>query len=227
MTGRERVILFGRLPRPGEVKTRLIPAIGARGAARLYQAFLDDAVASASSAGDLELWVPDAPGAVEQLSARYPGAAIRLQPEGDLGDRLRAAFGAAFAEGVDHAVVLGSDHPTLPPGHVERALRALRGAHLVLGPAEDGGYYAIGLRRYCWPAAAGLFEGAPWSTPDLLEWTRRRAADLALCHVELPVWYDVDGPDDLERLHGDVRAGSATGRALAALNLDMAENGDA
>ncbi|MDX1395064.1 MAG: TIGR04282 family arsenosugar biosynthesis glycosyltransferase [Gemmatimonadota bacterium] len=227
MKARERVILFGRVPRPGEAKTRLIPAIGTEGAARLYRAFLDDAVAMASSARELELWVPDTPGAVERLSRRYPDLAIRLQPDGDLGGRLRAAFDAAFAEGVDYAVILGSDHPTLPPEYVERAFRAQRGAHLVLGPTEDGGYYAIGLRRYCWPGAAGLFDGAPWSTSDLLEWTRRRAQDLALCHVELPVWYDVDEPADLERLRADVRVGSATGRALTALNLERPEIGDA
>ncbi len=119
-----------------------------------------------------------------------------------------------FQEGVDHAVILGSDHPTLPLPYVERALAALIGAHLVIGPSSDGGYYLVGLRRYAWPRASGLFDHMPWSTPELLGATRSTAGRLDLCHVELPEWYDVDEPSDLERLARDVRPESHTARAL-------------
>lgn len=164
-----------------------------------------------------ELWVDPRPGALGTLSDRYPGLPVRLQGEGDLGARLSDAFERSFAERADHVVVVGSDHPTLPPPYLERAFRALRGAHLVLGPTADGGYYALGLRRYAWPAAAGLFEGIPWSTSAVLEETRGRAAALDLCHVELPSWYDVDEPDDLWRLRRDAPPESATARTLAEL----------
>lgn len=217
MTVRERLILFGRLPEAGRTKTRLEPALGPEGATRLYAAFLEDSIARSPEGVELELWVPGRPGAREILGAAYPGLAIRLQPEGDLGERLRFAFDEAFGEGVDHAVVAGTDHPTLPKENLKRAFRALRGAHLAVGPTDDGGYYAIALRRYCWPAAAGLFAGAPWSSPELLEWTRRRARALDLCHVELPGWYDVDGSEDLERLKRDVDPESRTGEVLAEL----------
>jgi rSAM/selenodomain-associated transferase 1 len=217
VTPSERLVLFGRLPEPGLTKTRLVPALGAEGAATLYEAFLDDLVGLDVGVGERELWVPDRPGAIRRLRLRYPGLRVRLQPEGDLGGRLRAAFEAAFTEGVDYAVVIGSDHPTLPADLVRRAFHALRSAHLVVGPTRDGGYYSIGLRRYCWPKAAGLFEDAPWSTAELLEWTREQAADLDLCFVELPGWYDVDTPADLERLRRDVSPRSATGRALAGM----------
>ncbi|MDH3732833.1 MAG: TIGR04282 family arsenosugar biosynthesis glycosyltransferase [Gemmatimonadota bacterium] len=214
MKPHERLIYFGRLPEPGLTKTRLQPRVGPEGAARLYQSFLDDLVARDVGVSDRELWVPDRPGARSTLGSRYPDLGVRLQPGGDLGARLAAAFSAAFDDGVDYAVIVGSDHPTLPADYLRRAFRALRGAHLVLGPTGDGGYYAVGLRRYCWPRARGLFAEAPWSEPRLLEWTRERAVELDLCHVELPAWYDVDTPEDLSLLRNDVQAGSATARTL-------------
>jgi len=214
---RERVLVFGRLPEPGTTKTRLAPALGERGAAELYRAFLDDAIALSSTDASHELWVPDRPDAVATLSARYPHVRVRLQTDGDLGEKLIDAFERTFKDGVDYAVVLGSDHPTLPTDRMPRALRALRAAHLVLGPTRDGGYYAVGLRRYAWPGAAGLFEGAPWSSPDLMDWTRARAQALDLCHVELPDWYDVDRPPDLQQMADDLRPGSATATAWEAL----------
>lgn len=209
--------MFGRAPEPGRAKTRLIPALGASGAATLYAAFLDDVIGWAPSVAPVELWAPDDAGAIGTLRARYPGVAVRPQPAGGLGVRLSGAFDSAFREGMDYAVALGSDHPTLPPAYIERGFLALHAAHLVLGPTRDGGYYALGLRRLAWPRARALFDGAPWSTPRLLDWTRARAGELDLCHVELPGWYDVDEPGDLDRLVADLRPGSATLRAWRAL----------
>ncbi|MDX1578178.1 MAG: TIGR04282 family arsenosugar biosynthesis glycosyltransferase [Gemmatimonadota bacterium] len=212
-----RLLVFGRLPEAGRAKTRLAPALGEEEAAELYSAFLDDAVKGATGTAPVELWVPERPDAVSSLERRYPGVRVRLQPEGSLGERLETAFEAAFGDGADYAVAVGSDHPTLPPDMLPRAFRALRGAHLVLGPSRDGGYYAIGIRRHAWPRAAGLFRGAPWSDPGLLSWTRARASELDLCHVELPAWYDVDRPEDLERMEADLSPGTATAVAWARL----------
>lgn len=212
-----RLLVLGRLPEPGRTKTRLIPALGPHGAAELYAAFLDDIVGWAPTSAPTELWVAPRPDAIERLRGRYPEVSVRAQPDGDLGDRLAAAFDDAFRDGIDHVVAFGSDHPTLPPSYLERAFAALHGAHLVLGPTRDGGYYAVGLRRPCWPGARSLFEGAPWSTAGLLEWTRARAAELELCHAELPRWYDVDEPGDLDRLARDVSPESETGRVWRSL----------
>jgi len=214
MTSRERLLLFGRLPEPGRTKTRLEPALGRDGAAALYQAFLDDLIASHRWVQERELWIPHRPEAQRLLAARYPGWQVRIQPEGDLGARLASAFDVAFSESVDYAVALGSDHPTLPGDYVRRAFEALREVPLVLGPVEDGGYYAIGLERSGWPRAKGLFEVAPWSRPGLLSWTRARAHQLDLGHAELPDWYDVDTPEDLTRLQTDVAPGSTTAKIL-------------
>lgn len=212
-----RLLVFGRLPEPGHVKTRLHPELTREGSAVLYEAFLDDAMKLAPDGVAVELWVPDRPGAVERLGARYPAARTRLQPEGSLGDRLEAAFVRAFDERVDRAVAIGSDHPTLPPDLVVRAFDALAASPLALGPSLDGGYYAVGLRGSAWPRARGLFAGAPWSTAGLFAWTRARAASLRLGCVELPPWYDVDRPADLARMAGDLTEGSATAGAWARL----------
>jgi rSAM/selenodomain-associated transferase 1 len=213
-------MVFARLPRAGEVKTRLIPVLGRKGAEKLYGAFLDDTIHMARQIDGVTraLWVVRHPDAIREMQGRYVDFAVREQPSGDLGNRMRRAFEHAFGERVDYAVIVGSDHPTLPASYVRRAFDALKGAHLVLGPTEDGGYYAIGLRRYAWPLAAGLFADIAWSTPAVLTQTRHRASTLGLCHVELPTWYDVDEPHQLARLVSDADPDSATMRALQALD---------
>lgn len=211
-------MVFGKLPRAGRVKTRLAPALGDEGAAELYDAFLEDVLARCRAAGaDPELWVPRRPGAREELSRRHPGVDLRWQPEGGLGARLRAAFEAAFRDGVGRALVVGSDHPTLPPGHLEEALAALGTADAVLGPTADGGYWAVGVRRRAWPRAARLFEDVPWSTPEVTETTLARADEAGVDVRTVSAWYDVDEPADLERLRRDVSEGSATAGRLERL----------
>ena len=165
-----------------------------------------------------ELWVADgSPGLVGELEGRYPEAMVRVQPEGSLGARLRTAFASAFGDGVEYAVAVGSDHPTLPAAYLRTAFQLLESVELVIGPASDGGYYAIGVRRSAWGVARGVFEGAPWSKPNLLEWVRSRAGDIGIACAELPSWYDVDWPEDLARMEKDLIEGSATAAAWAEL----------
>lgn len=212
-------MIFARLPEPGRAKTRLAPVLGEEGAADLYRAFLDDAVAMAGriEADRRELWIPRRPGAGRVLGRRYPALELRWQADGGLGERLRASFRAAFAEGSDLALAVGSDHPTLPPEHLRLGFRRLREADVVLGPARDGGYYAVGLRRRAWPEGAVMFRDVPWSTERVLEVTLGRAREIGLRAVELPRWYDVDEPGELARLRAEARPGSATERALTRL----------
>lgn len=213
-----RVLLFGKVPRPGETKTRLAPALGEEGAARLYRAFLDDTVrlARASGADRVELWLAGVgeEGGPDDLPR---GLRLRRQSGEGLGERLRRAFGAAFREGTARAAALGTDHPTLPPGRLDEAFDALDGADVVLGPTPDGGYYLLALRREAWPGAADLFRRIPWSTPDVAATTRERAREAGLELAEIGTWYDVDEPADLERLRRDAAPGSATSRALERL----------
>ncbi len=197
-----RLILFARVPEPGRAKTRLAPGLGEEGAARLCQAFLDDAIALCGrvEGASLELWASggagasDGTGVREYFTGRYPELPVQLQSGRDLGERLSGAFESSFAAGADHVVITGSDHLTLPSSYLDRAFSALVDAQLVIGPSADGGYYAIGLARHAWPVAASLFVGVPWSTPAVLETTCRTARRLGFGHVELPEWYDVDDP---------------------------------
>lgn len=238
-----RLILFAKVPEPGRAKTRLAPGLGEEGAARLYQAFLDDAIALCGrvEGASLELWASGGAGTSgvagasadagasddagvsadagvrEYFAGRYPDLLVRLQSGRGLGERLSGAFESSFAAGADHVVITGSDHPTLPSSYLDRAFSALIDAQLVIGPSADGGYYAIGLARHAWPEAASLFIGVPWSTPAVLETTRRTARRLGLGHVELPEWYDVDDPSVLRRLRREADPASHTGRMLARL----------
>lgn len=226
-----RLLVFGKLPEPGRTKTRLAPSLGAAGAADLYGAFLQDtlALARAVPGAEVELWIAPPPRAGKASTAPREatvappaalagtGVPVRRQVGADLGARLAAAFATSFAEGADHVLIVGSDHPTLPGAYLSRGFRALRSAQLVIGPTSDGGYYAVGLKRLAWPGAAALFRDIPWSTPEVLRLTRRRAESLDLCRAELPIWYDVDEPADLELLGRDVAPGTATRKVLERL----------
>lgn len=209
--------MFGKRPLPGHAKTRLAPVLGGEGAAELYQAFLDDVVAAARSVRDaeVELWIPGRPSG--ELADRYAGLPVRRQSGPDLGARLSDALGTTFEEGAGRAVVVGSDHPTLPVSHLASAFAALDDADAVFGPTTDGGYWAVGLRAEAWPGARGLFEGIPWSTGRVMATTRRRAGGLGIRIEVLPTWYDVDDAEQLARLQDDLEPGSATARTLRRL----------
>jgi len=204
------VIVMCKAPREGEAKTRLAPEISAGGAAALAGCFFGDACAAAAGVAR-ELFVAYAPAdgraTLEELLRDDDFAArVRwLEQRGhDLGERLTAAVARAFGAGCGPVVVIGADSPTLPPAYVARALAGLRSdeADAALGPAEDGGYYLVGLAR----PSAELFRGIPWSTPRAYAETAANAARLGLRLLELPPWYDVDTPADLRRLRAELSA---------------------
>jgi uncharacterized protein len=195
------VAVFAKAPLAGYAKTRLIPSLGAEGAAALQHRLTERAVRIAVSAalGRTTLWCAPGPEhpSFQDLQARFR---IRLvaQPRGDLGARMLAAFAAAAPEGV---VLIGSDCPSLEPGDLRQAADALAtGADVAISPAEDGGYGLIAARR---PFPV-LFENIPWSTPAVASVTRERAAGAGLKLVGLRRAWDVDTPADYARL---VRSG--------------------
>jgi rSAM/selenodomain-associated transferase 1 len=193
------VQVFAKAPVPGEVKTRLIPVLGRDGAAELYCRLVQQTLATVAMArvGGVELWTT-APGeqAFLQACERPPGISLLLQPQGDLGARMSAALAHGLARA--RAVLLvGSDVPTMCCDDLRDARDALaNGSDAVLGPAEDGGYWLIGLSRH----AAELFRDLPWSTPAVLDATRTRLRALRWRWHELPTRWDVDRPADLQRL---------------------------
>jgi len=201
MRTRPVVGLMAKAPRPGLVKTRLIPALGAVGAAALAEAFILDTAALLRRAGVDAVVITTPPEAVELLSA-LTGLPTIAQREGDLGARMSGAFADLFARGHAPVLLIGTDSPTQPPAHVTEAL-ALCAAHpetLVLGPAEDGGYWCVGLSR----AVPGLFEGIAWGTDSVLAATCARATRLGVPVVLGPRWHDVDEPADLARLRREL-----------------------
>lgn len=192
-----RLILFTRYPEPGRTKTRLIPALGAEGAAAL-QRRMSEAIVShmarfaAQAPVNLEIRYADGTQqAVEAwLSSDIPCLA---QGEGDLGDRLHRAFTQAFAQGAKKVAVIGADCPGLTPALFTQAFAALDNQDLVLGPAMDGGYYLVGLNR---PAPA-LFSKIPWGSGEVLAATLKQAQSLNLTTHLLKPLADVDRPEDL------------------------------
>lgn len=192
-----RLLVFTRFPRPGRTKTRLIPTLGPDGAAILQRAMTAHLVGSwrALLAAGVILEIRYEGAASRRQMHRWLGPGLRYAPqgEGNLGERLQRAFAETFRHGVRQVLAVGTDCPALGARLLGEAFEALREAEVVLGPAADGGYYLIGLRRLH-PA---LFDRIPWGSDGVLAVTLERARQHGLnvrLLAELP---DVDRPEDL------------------------------
>ena len=193
-----RIVVFAKAPVPGRAKTRLIPALGPEGAARLQAVLLEDALQRARAAGPagLELWGTgdDPQGCLPAAAARH-GASLRDQCDGDLGARMQHALACATADGTP-ALAIGTDAPGLTPVRIEQAGESLARHDAVLVPALDGGYVLLGVHA----APAELFTGIDWGTDRVLAATHARLRTLDWRVDERPVGWDVDDPEDLERV---------------------------
>jgi rSAM/selenodomain-associated transferase 1 len=189
------VIVMAKAPRPGLAKTRLIPALGAAGAAALAGRLLDHALEQALSAGlgpvDL-CCAPDASDPAFQRHAARPALVLSQQSQGDLGQRMQSAF-ACWLPAQGGVLMMGTDIPGLLAPVLQQAAAALQAADAVFVPAIDGGYTLIGLRQ----PAPSLFIDMPWSTAAVMATTRQRLAAAGLRHVELAPLPDIDEPADL------------------------------
>lgn len=182
------MILFAKAPRVGQVKTRLIPALGADGAAKLHEAMVEHAWSRLRSAGaDCELHTDVPTGAWIHIHPR------RLQAAGDLGSRLLAALENGLERGCP-VIITGSDAPGLPAGHLKRLMDGE--ADVTLGPTADGGYWAIACRR----SHPRMFEGVRWSTRFALADTVQACQACGLSVAQGEAWFDIDEPVDLARL---------------------------
>jgi rSAM/selenodomain-associated transferase 1 len=194
------VLVLAKAPLPGLAKTRLIPALGADGAAALATRMLDHTLDEALAAGLGPVTLCAAPQASHPAFARLAQAGrIRIadQGEGDLGARMHRAFERVLPRHAG-ALLVGTDAPALDAAVLRAAHAALTGHDAVLVPAHDGGYVLIGLRRL----QPRLFEGLPWSTPQVLVITRERLREAGLRWAELPALHDIDEPADLVHLAG-------------------------
>ena len=191
----ERLIIFVKAPRPGAVKTRLVPALGPEAAAGLYRALAEAVVEQMQSlSGEYERLLFFTPGdARAEMEAWLRGQAWIAQDGPDLGARMAAAFDEAFRRGADRVVLVGSDVPGLTSSDVVTALGSLADHDLALGPAMDGGYYLIALGR----PQPELFRGIAWGTASVFAATMERAAVLGLTVRVLEPRRDIDTLDDV------------------------------
>jgi rSAM/selenodomain-associated transferase 1 len=199
----DHLIVFAKSPRPGEVKTRLAAGLGSALAAALYRAVAEQVLAqTAMGDGRCPRTVFFAPAdAGPEMAAWLPAERCRAQEGADLGARMAAAFAWAFAAGAAKVVLIGTDVPALSAEHVDAAREALDTHDVALGPARDGGYYLVALRR---PVPA-LFEGVPWSTPDVLAETLARVRAAGLGATTLGALGDLDDVEDLRREWPELR----------------------
>lgn len=186
-----RVIVFLKFPEPGAVKTRLAAEVGDAAAARLARHFAEETLAAAASLG-LPVTVSFAPARRGGEFSSWLGSGYDYAPQRgeDLGLRMRHAFEDAFARGAERAVLVGTDAPDRPAEFLSEALARLDDHDAVLGPALDGGYHLIALRRGSF--APEIFSGIDWSTPKVLAQTLDALREAGRTAYMLPPWRDID-----------------------------------
>jgi uncharacterized protein len=192
------VAIMAKAPLAGFAKTRLIPHLGAEGAAALQRWLLQRTVATALSAdiGPVTLWCAPDTRHPDFARCRALGPlALRRQPDGDLGARMLAAIAGASA--LPGALVIGTDCPALTPALLRQAANALTGHDAAVVPAEDGGYVLIGMRQ----AAPRVFEAVGWGSGRVMAQTRARLLEIGWCWQEFAPLWDVDRGEDLDRLY--------------------------
>ena len=201
VANRPRLILFARFPIAGRVKTRLIPALGAEGAAALHRRLVLRTFRTAFALcrrQNVELEI-QFDGGSEREMRHWLGDEwlCRQQSDGNLGQRMARAFENSFREGATGTVIIGSDCPTLTPEILAAAFRSLDRSPAVFGPATDGGYYLVGLSRF----VPELFQNIPWGTKTVLARSREILEHTGIKPVLLDRLDDVDRPDDLPAWH--------------------------
>lgn len=194
---KKHLIIFTRYPEPGKTKTRLIPALGTVGAANLQRQMTEHTILQVK---ELQKKIPIS------WEVRFAGGNLQLmqdwlgndliyqyQTQGDLGERMARSLFDAFQKSAAQVIIIGTDCPGVNSQILATAFEKLQAFDLVLGPALDGGYYLIGLRRF----VAELFANIDWGTNQVLQQTVDIAQQLNLSQFQLPPLGDVDYPEDL------------------------------
>lgn len=193
---------MAKVPEAGKVKTRLQSKISAAKAAEFAGKLLHDAIEKALRLQD-QLIIAYSPFEQHAYFDEFSQTNIILVPQTgvDLGKKMFNAFNFAFEQKVDSIVMIGTDSPTFPQKFIENAFEYLKHSDTVLGESEDGGYYLIALKKL----KKEIFEDVTWSSPETFKQTARNIEKCGLKLSLLPKWYDVDLPEDFERLRKDLR----------------------
>jgi hypothetical protein len=231
-TGAAVLVVMAKPLVAGRVKTRLAATIGAGEALKVYRRLLESTMAAAGEVADAALVLALAadPRGARSLPAHDARWVVLEQRGETLAQRLAAVFDDLFRAGAGAVVAVNSDSPAIPTAYLRLALERLAPGRIVLGPAADGGYYAIGIDRRTWSShEAGvrrLLEQAPMGTSSLLSWTLAEVRRAGLRAVQLPLWLDVDEATDLpvmERLaaDGDLRGAASVAQGLREVYLHL------
>jgi rSAM/selenodomain-associated transferase 1 len=189
------LLIFTKAAEPGLTKTRLIPGLGAVRAAAAHETLSERVFrAVVGSQLSIVLWGASAHPSLARWAEQY-GWPLRRQRGDDLGQRMFHALASALADGADRAILIGTDCPLMSAAYVAQAEAALDTADVVVGPAEDGGYVLIGLKR----AEPALFRGIDWGTDQVLEQTLGAASQAHCSIAMLATLWDVDRPEDWQR----------------------------
>lgn len=213
---KQALAIFAKSPVPGSVKTRLTPPLSPGQAAELYRCMLLDTLARLRTLPVDTIIFHQ--GDAEFFRRIAPDATVIAQQDTCLGGRLEKALDQMAERGYTSRVVIGSDAPDLPVSYVEQAFARLGGGcDVVFGPAEDGGYYLVGVAG----SYGQLFRGIPWSGPQVLEKSLERARQAGFAIEMLPSWYDIDAYGDLSRpgLADPVDGAPLTSRFIAGLGI--------
>jgi uncharacterized protein len=210
---RNRLILFTRYPEPGTTKTRMIPELGAEGAATLQRQLTEHIISRISDFSGLHPTTVEVrfEGGTRELMQNWLGAGFDYCPQGngDIGHRMGRALEDGFGDGFDAVVIIGSDIPDITGDIIQNAFEGLQTQALVLGPATDGGYYLIGIQKSAFNRAIPhLFNAIHWGTDKVLSQTLTVVKELSLSYSLLTALDDVDRAEDIPIWHRALRRSS-------------------
>ena len=191
---------MAKAPIPGAVKTRLMPLLSAQEAAELARALLIDQLQHLRAIETADLYLAFTPSDAGDMARELAPARFEsfFQSGGDLGARMQNAFKVLFAKGYQRIVLIGADLPAVPLSYLVGAFASLDGSEqrVVLGPSRDGGYYLVGLNQ----EISEIFVNMAWSDERVLARTLAKLAALGVETHQLPTWFDIDTPDDVQNL---------------------------
>jgi len=213
---RSAVLVFAKLPKPGQVKTRLLGVLAPEQAAEVHRRCLEDTVALVSRVPRCQkcLRVAARPDEAQELARAlglHRGWRVEVQRGRDLGERLHEAFDSFLKRGYRKIIVVGTDTPWMGSKRITQALRLLKTADVVLGPTADGGYYLVGARRLI----PEMFHPIPWSTSRVFRMTLRALKKEGSSYRLLPRDFDLDRPEDLKRAAKLLRRNAERAPSLA------------
>ncbi|MEE8185498.1 MAG: TIGR04282 family arsenosugar biosynthesis glycosyltransferase [Thermodesulfobacteriota bacterium] len=201
------IVVMLKVPKPGKVKTRLVPPLDMEEAAGLYRCFIEDTISRVQHLSllhaphhNIRLFAAYTPQKQKDIISSILPSSVDLMPQRGcgLGERLFGVFEKLFTKNYKRVVVIGSDSPDIPLDYIRRAfeLLTMKEGGLVIGPSEDGGYYLIAMDRP-WRKP---FDGIPWGTCNVLEETIKRCKGRGIEVSLLPPWRDIDTIEDITRL---------------------------